>query len=105
MSDEEPAAESACYHVADWRTAPLDTSRRHQRDLCPLCFPDGEIHDCVTHYVYGRGGTRLHRSIDQGGEAETPSGQSCEHDSRTYILQREDVTTIEEARRIAGGDA
>ena len=103
MSD--PAAKSACYHVADYRICPLDSSRRHNRDLCDLCFPDDEVPDGVSCYVYSRGGTLLHRSIDEGGKADAHSGYETDHDNRSYILQREDVTTIEDARRIVGGDA
>ena len=106
MSDE-PAKESACYHVADWRTCPLQSSLRHHRDLCGLCFPDGEIPEEVTHFVYARGGSRLHRSVDQGGEADCARDfdNRGQYSQVTSLLKREDITTIEDARRAAGGDA
>jgi hypothetical protein len=87
-------AESACYYAADFDTCSTDSSRRQYRSLCEICFPDGEIPDHVTQFLFASSGNLLHRSIDQSGEAETPS-----------VPQGEHVTTIEEARRIAGGDA
>jgi len=101
-----PEAESACYHVADYRLCPVDSSRRVNRSLCELCFPDGSVPDHVTHFAFSGDGTLLHRSPDQGGEAEGTDAQpSSSYSQTTSLLKREDVTTWEDARRAAGGDA
>ncbi|WP_372478950.1 hypothetical protein ACAH01_08965 [Halomicrobium sp. HM KBTZ05] len=102
-----PTADSACYHVADFRICPIDSSRRRNRDLCELCFPDDEVPDHVTHFVFSGQGKYLHRSPDQGGEAEGTDAHSSpdSYSQVTSILKDEDVTTWEDARRVAGGES
>lgn len=101
-----PKAESACYREGEYQTCLIESSRRHTFDLCGLCFPDGEIPDYVTHFLFTRWGDTLHRSVEQGGETnDIETTERSDYSEITYILQRKDVTTWEEARRVAGGDA
>jgi len=106
MSNDEPKRESACYKSGQWRRCSVDSSRRRTFDLCDLCFPDNEIPDHVTHLLFGRWSKTLHRSVEQGGATDRiETHERGEYSSVTYILQREDVTSWEDARRVAGGDA
>jgi hypothetical protein len=101
-----PKKESACYKFGKWRRCSADSSRRRTFGLCSLCFPDDEIPDYVTHLLFGQDGKTLHRSVEQGGSTDRiETSERSEYSDVTHILQREDVTTIEDARRAAGGDA
>ncbi len=107
MSVMKPKPKPACKRNGEFFCCDLDTNRRQYRDLCPQCFPDGEVPDEVTHFIYTSDAKYLHKSIDQG-DAEWEATGGKDGLKATHVLGREDVTTFDQAREILqqerGGD-
>ncbi|GGN92182.1 hypothetical protein [Haloarcula pellucida] len=106
--------ETPCNTKGKWLTCPTDSRRADDREYCGQCFPDGE--DSVaefgveTYLLTFKNGTRLHRSVDTGEEADTSGfGDHDYPDERLADkLASDDVTLDHEFewdRQRSGGDA
>jgi len=71
----EPTRETPCLANGRWQRLPSDSARVADFDLCRQCFPDGEVSvaakDIETFLFTAKNGSKLHRSIDTGDDADT----------------------------------
>lgn len=92
LPERKPVAESACNSSGNYTVVERDTPRKHNHDLCPQCFPDGEIDEEIDWLLSSRWGTHLHKSREDG-PAEYQS-RSTEGASLADKLSDPDVTSV-----------
>jgi len=71
----EVTRETPCLTKGRWQLMGVDSSRVDGFDLCSQCFPEGwdsvDAKDIETFLYTTKNGTKLHRSIDTGDDADT----------------------------------
>ncbi|AJF26830.1 hypothetical protein SG26_14395 [Haloarcula sp. CBA1115] len=91
----EVTLETPCLANGHWQRLPADSTRVAEFDLCGQCFPDGwdtvSEKDVGTFLFTAKNGSKLHRSIDTGDDADT--SQFGNHDYPDETL----------AAKLAGG--
>jgi len=75
MSGAEVTLEVPCLANGRWQALPADSPRVENFDHCGQCFPDGEAtvdeKGVETFLFTAKNGSKLHRSIDTGDDADT----------------------------------
>ncbi|KOX92834.1 hypothetical protein AMS69_10270 [Haloarcula rubripromontorii] len=75
MSGATVTLEVPCAANGRWQPLPADSPRVEGFDFCGQCFPDDwdtvEEKDVETFLYTTKNGTKLHRSIDTGDDADT----------------------------------
>ncbi len=105
-------AQTPCLAQGNWVRRSIDSRFVDQHELCDQCFPDGwdtvAEKDVETFLTTRRTGSKLHRSIDTGDDADTSECGTHEYPDRTLASQllNGEVTVEHEFEwDRAGGDA
>jgi hypothetical protein len=93
----EVTLETPCLANGRWQDIPADSTRVGDFDLCSQCFPDGEAtvseKDIETFLFTAKNGSKLHRSIDTGDDADTSEFGNHDYPDETLAAQLADPST------------